>query len=56
VWWCTPVIPALRRLRQEDWEFQTSLDKVVRRLRREGEQEEGRKEGVEQNSLPQMQT
>jgi hypothetical protein len=21
IWWCTPVIPALRRLRQEDLEF-----------------------------------
>jgi hypothetical protein len=30
VWWCTPVIPALRRLRQEDGEFQASLDHRVR--------------------------
>jgi hypothetical protein len=25
VWWSTPVIPALGRLRLEDWEFQASL-------------------------------
>jgi hypothetical protein len=25
VWWSTPVIPALRRLRQEDNEFEDSL-------------------------------
>jgi hypothetical protein len=25
VWWCTPVILALRRLRQEDGEFQATL-------------------------------
>jgi hypothetical protein len=24
-WWCTSVIPLLRRLRQEDYEFKTSL-------------------------------
>jgi hypothetical protein len=24
-WWCTPVITALRRLRQQDCEFQVSL-------------------------------
>jgi hypothetical protein len=24
-WWCTPVIPALGRLRQEDLEFEVSL-------------------------------
>jgi hypothetical protein len=29
-WWCTPVIPALRRLRQEDHEFEASLDYTVR--------------------------
>jgi hypothetical protein len=26
VWWCMSVIPALRRLRQEDQEFKASLD------------------------------
>jgi hypothetical protein len=25
LWWCMPAIPAFRRLRQEDFEFQESL-------------------------------
>jgi hypothetical protein len=25
VWWCTPIIPALKRVRQEDLEFYTNL-------------------------------
>jgi hypothetical protein len=29
-WWCTPVIPALRRLRQEDHEFEVDLSIIVR--------------------------
>jgi hypothetical protein len=29
-WWCTPVIPAFGRLRQEDQEFKTSLDYIER--------------------------
>jgi hypothetical protein len=29
VWWVTPVIPALRRLRQEDPEFESSLGYVA---------------------------
>jgi hypothetical protein len=29
-WWCTPVIPALWELRQEDLEFQTSLGYTVK--------------------------
>jgi hypothetical protein len=29
-WWCTPVIPALGRLRQEDHKFQTSLGYTMR--------------------------
>jgi hypothetical protein len=28
-WWCTPVIPALRRLRQEDHEFKASLGYIT---------------------------
>jgi hypothetical protein len=27
-WWCTPVIPAGGRLRQEDFEFKDSLGKI----------------------------
>jgi hypothetical protein len=30
VWWYIPVIPALRRWRQKDWEFEDSLDYTVR--------------------------
>jgi hypothetical protein len=30
VWCYTPVIPALRRLRQEDHEFQTTLGYIAR--------------------------
>jgi hypothetical protein len=30
VWWCTPVIPALVRLRLEDCKFEASLDYKVR--------------------------
>jgi hypothetical protein len=29
-WWYMPVIPALRRLKQEDLEFEASLFKTVR--------------------------
>jgi hypothetical protein len=30
VWWCVSIIPALRRLRQEDQEFQGSLGYIAR--------------------------
>jgi hypothetical protein len=30
VWWCVAVVPALRRLRQEDHHFKASLDHRVR--------------------------
>jgi hypothetical protein len=30
VWWCIPVIPALERLRQEDFEFKPSLGHIGR--------------------------
>ena len=30
VWWCTPVIPVLGRLRQEDCRFKASLGNLVR--------------------------
>jgi hypothetical protein len=29
-WWYTPVIPALRRLRQKDHKFKASLDYTIR--------------------------
>jgi hypothetical protein len=29
-WWLTSVIPALRRLRQKDHEFEANLDYIVR--------------------------
>jgi hypothetical protein len=29
-WWCRPVIPALKTLRQEDLKFQASLDYKLR--------------------------
>jgi hypothetical protein len=29
-WWCTPILPALRRLRQEDWKFKDSLGYITR--------------------------
>jgi hypothetical protein len=29
VWWCTPVIPACRRQRQEDCKFETSLGYII---------------------------
>jgi hypothetical protein len=29
-WWCTPIILALRRLRQEDYKFEDSLSSIVR--------------------------
>jgi hypothetical protein len=28
VWWCKPIIPALRRLTQEDLEFHASLSQT----------------------------
>jgi hypothetical protein len=30
VWWCTPLIPALERLRQKNLEFQASLGYIAR--------------------------
>jgi hypothetical protein len=29
-WWCTPEVPALRRLRQEDGELHGSMDYIQR--------------------------
>jgi hypothetical protein len=30
VWWCIPVVLALRKLNQEDYEFKVSLDYIAR--------------------------
>jgi hypothetical protein len=30
VWWYTPVVPALGRQRQEDFEFKANLDYIVK--------------------------
>jgi hypothetical protein len=30
VWWCIPISPALRRLRQEDHELKVSLGYIAR--------------------------
>jgi hypothetical protein len=29
VWWCTPIIPALERLRQKDHKFKASLGYIA---------------------------
>jgi hypothetical protein len=45
VWWFTPVIPALRRLRQDNHEFKVILGYVTRScLKKEEEEEKGRGE------------
>lgn len=43
VWWHTPVILALGRLRQEGHVFQASLDYRVRRRKRRSGRGEGRR-------------
>jgi hypothetical protein len=52
-----PIILALRRLRQEDCEFETSLDYIKEEKRKEGrkgererEKEKGRKENKRENT------
>jgi hypothetical protein len=44
LWWFTAVIPALRRLRQEDGELQASLGYTVRPYLQKRERERRRKE------------
>jgi hypothetical protein len=39
VWWCAPVIPALRRLKQEDYEFEASLEADSVKKERRGKRE-----------------
>jgi hypothetical protein len=34
-WWCSPVIPKLGKLRQEDLEFKASLNYILRSCLRE---------------------
>lgn len=41
---CTPVIPTLRRLRQEDYKIETTWDPVKGRGKKEEEEREGDKE------------
>jgi hypothetical protein len=46
-WWCTLVIPALRRLRQEDWNLEANLGYTSRRTclkKREREREKKKKD------------
>jgi hypothetical protein len=43
--WCPPVIPALRKLRQENWEFKASLGYIARLSKTEGERERERERG-----------
>jgi hypothetical protein len=47
--WCTPIIPGLRRLKQEDVTFEASLRYIERLcLRKKERRKEGRKEGREE--------
>jgi hypothetical protein len=43
MWRHTPIILVLRRLRQENWEFETSLAYLVRPKEREGMQKQEEK-------------
>jgi hypothetical protein len=57
VWWYRPVIPALRRLRQEDGEIEASLSQNRKEERkgwgggRKGGKKKGRKERKEKNHV-----
>jgi hypothetical protein len=53
--WCTPVIPAFGKLRQEDCEFQASLCNVARPYQKKKkdkkeERREGRKKGKKEGT------
>jgi hypothetical protein len=43
-WWCRPVILAVRRLRQEDWEFEASLGYTNKCCLKNEEEEEEKEE------------
>jgi hypothetical protein len=47
MWKHTPIILSLRRLRQENWDFDTSLAYLVRPISLEGMKREGRRKGKE---------
>lgn len=44
MWWCTPLIPASRMLKEEHLEFQTSLGYTARPLQEIGREEREGKE------------
>jgi hypothetical protein len=56
-WWFTPIVPALRSLRQEDCDFKTSLGLIVRLCLKNRKQtkacgsNEGKREKRERNKL-----
>jgi hypothetical protein len=35
-WWCMPITPALRRLKQVEQKFQASLEYIMRPYRKQG--------------------
>jgi hypothetical protein len=43
--WYTPVVPALRRLRQENCEFQASLDYIVKPCLKKNKTNKTKKKG-----------
>jgi hypothetical protein len=54
LWWCTPVILVVKRLRQEDFKLQASLGYIVgpcqkreREVRKEGRTERGERKEKE---------
>jgi hypothetical protein len=50
-WWYIPVIPAPRRLRQEDCKFKVSLGYIVRPSLKKKKREEENKRKKERNSI-----